>query len=113
MAGHNGLKDIQAQLGTADFWRLRLGVGHPGVRAEVVNWVLRKPAPDDRDAIEQCIAGSLDALPLFLDGPMERALAKVHAKPPRPKPVPAPVPASADKPAAPAAAAAKPTESPP
>jgi peptidyl-tRNA hydrolase, PTH1 family len=103
VAGHNGLKDIQAQLGTADFWRLRLGVGHPGVRAEVVNWVLRKPAPDDRDAIERCIASSLDALPLFLDGPMERALAKVHAKPPRPKPVAAPVPALPPKAAAPAA----------
>ena len=40
-----GLKDIQAQLGSADFWRLRLGIGHPGVRSEVANWVLRKPAP--------------------------------------------------------------------
>ena len=43
-AGHNGLKDIHAQLGSADYWRLRLGIGHPGVKAEVVNYVLRKPA---------------------------------------------------------------------
>src|SRR5512144_451074 len=50
-AGHNGLKDIQAQLGSADFWRLRLGIGHPGVRAEVVDYVLRKPSADHRDAI--------------------------------------------------------------
>ena len=42
-AGHNGLKDIHAQLGSADFWRLRLGIGHPGVKAEVVDYVLRKP----------------------------------------------------------------------
>ena len=46
-AGHNGLKDIQAQLGSADFWRLRLGVGHPGVKAEVVNYVLRNPHDKD------------------------------------------------------------------
>jgi len=85
-AGHNGLRDIHAQLGTADYWRLRLGIGHPGIKSEVVNYVLRKPAPEHRDAIEQCIARSLDALPLLLDGDMERALMKLHAKPPRPKP---------------------------
>ena len=38
-AGHNGLRDIHAQLGTGDYWRLRLGIGHPGVKAEVINWV--------------------------------------------------------------------------
>jgi len=85
-AGHNGLRDIHAQLGSADYWRLRLGIGHPGVKSEVVNYVLRKPAPEHRDAIEQCIARSLDALPLLLDGDMERAMMKLHAKPPRPKP---------------------------
>ena len=85
-AGHNGLKDIQAQLGSADFWRLRLGIGHPGERAEVVNYVLRRPPADDREAIDKCIEQSVAALPLLLDGEMERALMKVHAKPPRPKP---------------------------
>lgn len=89
VAGHNGLKDILAQLGSADFWRLRIGIGHPGVRSEVANWVLRKPAPDQRESIEQCITQSLEALPLLLQGPMDRALMKIHAKPPRPKP-PAP-----------------------
>ena len=43
---HNGVKDIHAQLGSADFWRLRLGIGHPGVKAEVVDYVLRKPSPE-------------------------------------------------------------------
>ena len=85
-AGHNGLKDIQAQLGSAEFWRLRLGIGHPGERAEVVNYVLRKPSADDREAIDKCIEQSVRALPLLLDGEMERALMKVHARPPRPKP---------------------------
>ena len=41
-AGHNGLRDIHAQLGTGDYWRLRLGIGHPGVKSEVINWVLKK-----------------------------------------------------------------------
>lgn len=85
-AGHNGLKDIEAQLGSAAYWRLRLGIGHPGVKAEVVNYVLRKPAPSDREAIEKSIEQSLAALDLILAGEMERAMMTVHAKPPRPKP---------------------------
>jgi PTH1 family peptidyl-tRNA hydrolase len=83
-AGHNGLKDILAQLGSPDFWRLRLGVGHPGVKSEVVDWVLRKPRPEEREAIEQCIARSLEALPLLTDGAMTRAMMKLHVKPARP-----------------------------
>jgi len=85
-AGHNGLKDIHAQLGSADYWRLRLGIGHPGVKAEVVNYVLRKPSPEHREAIEKAIEQSLGALDHILAGDMERAMMKVHAKPPRPKP---------------------------
>ena len=92
-AGHNGLKDIQAQLGSGDFWRLRLGIGHPGVRAEVVDYVLRRPIAEQRDAIMKSIEQALGALDLMLEGDMERALMKVHAKPPRPKP---PKPAVAD-----------------
>jgi peptidyl-tRNA hydrolase, PTH1 family len=95
-AGHNGLKDIHAQLGTADYWRLRLGIGHPGVKAEVINYVLRKPSAEHREAIEKSIDDSLKALDLILAGEMERAMMKVHAKPPRPKPPrpPAPPPSS-------------------
>ncbi len=85
-AGHNGLKDIQAQLGSADFWRLRLGIGHPGVKAEVVDYVLRKPPALEREAIAKSIDQSISALDLMIEGDMERALMKVHAKPPRPKP---------------------------
>ena len=85
-AGHNGLRDIHAQLGTADYWRLRLGIGHPGVKSEVVNYVLRKPSPEHREAIEKSIDQSLAALDLILAGDMEKAMMKVHAKPPRPKP---------------------------
>ena len=95
-AGHNGLKDIQAQLGSADFWRLRLGIGHPGVKADVVNYVLRKPLAEQREAIEKGIEQSIPALDLMFEGDMERALMKVHAKPPRPKPPKPPQPAPAD-----------------
>jgi PTH1 family peptidyl-tRNA hydrolase len=99
--GHNGLKDIQAMLGTPDFWRLRLGIGHPGVKAEVVNYVLKKPSAADRDAIAKASEQSLKAVDLMLAGEMDKALAVVHAQPPRPKPPrPAPrtEPDKADKP---------------
>ena len=86
-AGHNGLRDIHAQLGTDDYWRLRLGVGHPGVKSEVINWVLKKPSLDHRIAIEQSIARALTALPQLLAGDMDKATMLVHtSKPPRPKP---------------------------
>jgi peptidyl-tRNA hydrolase, PTH1 family len=84
-AGHNGLKDIVAQLGSADFWRLRLGIGHPGVKAEVIDYVLKKPSKEHREAIEACISRSLDTLDLLLASEMERAMMKVHVKPPKPK----------------------------
>ena len=84
-AGHNGLRDIHAQLGTADYWRLRLGIGHPGVKAEVVDYVLRKPSPGERELIEQTIERSVQALESLLAGEMERAMMKVHAKPARPQ----------------------------
>lgn len=86
-AGHNGLRDIHAQLGTDDYWRLRLGIGHPGIKSEVIHWVLKKPSLDHRLAIDQCIARSLKALPHLLNGEMEKATLLVHtSKPPRPKP---------------------------
>ncbi len=86
-AGHNGLRDIHAQLGTGDYWRLRLGIGHPGVKAEVINWVLKKPAPEQRAAIEECVQRTLKAVPAMLAGEMDKATLLVHtSKPPRPKP---------------------------
>jgi PTH1 family peptidyl-tRNA hydrolase len=91
-AGHNGLKDIHGMLGTQDFWRLRLGIGHPGVKAEVVNYVLRKPSAEHREAIAKAIEQSLGASDLLLAGEMDKALARIHAKPPRPKPPRPPAP---------------------
>lgn len=100
-AGHNGLRDIHAQLGTADYWRLRLGIGHPGVKAEVIDYVLRKPKPEARDAIGETIAKTMSVLDLIAAGEMEKATMKLNAKPPRPKPT---------RPAAPDAPAAEKTE---
>lgn len=100
-AGHNGLRDIHAQLGTGDYWRLRLGVGHPGVKSEVVSWVLKKPSPDHRIAIEQSIDRCLKAVPQFLAGEMDKATMLVHtSKPPRPKP-PKPVAPATEPPSLP------------
>ena len=86
-AGHNGLRDIHAQLGTGDYWRLRIGIGHPGVKAEVIHWVLKKPKAEQRDLIQDSIVRSVKAAPLLIEGDMEKAMVQIHtSKPPRPKP---------------------------
>ena len=83
---HNGLRDITASLG-ADYWRLRIGIGHPGVKSEVLSWVLKKPMLEQRILIDETIARGLKAVPYFLSGDMEKATQIVHtAKAPRPKP---------------------------
>ncbi len=102
-AGHNGLRDIHAQLGSSDYWRLRIGIGHPGVKSEVANWVLKKPAPDQRKLIEDSLIHALQAVPAMLAGDMTKATLLVHTtEPPRPKkPKPAPAtPAAESGPAA-------------
>ncbi|MDR2875745.1 MAG: aminoacyl-tRNA hydrolase [Methylobacillus sp.] len=78
--GHNGLKDISAQLGTQDYWRLRLGIGHPGDRHAVVNFVLHEPGRDEANLIQDNIADSIALLPLLLAGDMEAAMLKLHTK---------------------------------
>jgi PTH1 family peptidyl-tRNA hydrolase len=87
-AGHNGLKDIHAQLGSADYWRLRIGIGHPGVKAEVIDYVLKRPLAVQRVEIEKSIEQALSGLELLFAGDMERATMKINARPPRPKPPP-------------------------
>lgn len=78
--GHNGLKDIQARLGTPNFYRLRLGIDHPGDRNLVVGYVLNKPGAEDRQAIEDAVAKSLQGLPLILSGDWEEAVRFLHSK---------------------------------
>ena len=95
---HNGLRDIFDQLGTGDFWRLRLGIGHPGAKSEVIHWVLKKPSLDHRIAIDQSIDRALKALPHFVAGDMDSATRLVHtSKPPRPN-APNPATTAAAKP---------------
>jgi PTH1 family peptidyl-tRNA hydrolase len=95
-AGHNGLRDIHAQLGSDQYWRLRLGIGHPGNRSDVIHWVLKKPSADDRIAIHQSIDRALTAAPHLIKGEMEAATRLIHTskaprpKPPRPQTVPTP-----------------------
>ena len=83
-AGHNGLRDIHDQLGSPDYWRLRLGIGHPGVKSEVIHWVLKRPLMAQLHAIEDCIARTLPALPLLIAGDMPKAMMALHTKPPPP-----------------------------
>jgi PTH1 family peptidyl-tRNA hydrolase len=86
-AGHNGLRDIHAQFGSGDYWRLRIGVGHPGVKSEVINWVLKKPSQEHRAGIEESIDRALKAVPDLLKGEMEKATMLIHTSAaPRPKP---------------------------
>ena len=78
--GHNGLKDVQAHLTTPDFWRLRLGIGHPGERNEVVNYVLKAPRREEQELIDQAIDRCLLAWPKLGAGDYEAAQRQLHPK---------------------------------
>ncbi|HVC12565.1 MAG TPA: aminoacyl-tRNA hydrolase [Burkholderiales bacterium] len=80
VAGHNGLRDIAARLGSLDFWRLRFGIGHPGERSVVADYVLQKPAADERAAIDGAIDKALAILPLCVAGDLQGAMLKLHTK---------------------------------
>jgi PTH1 family peptidyl-tRNA hydrolase len=86
VAGHNGLRDIQAQLGSPDFWRLRIGIGHPRdsdtPQQQVVDYVLRPPRADERVAIEAAVERGLRAWSDIARGEMERAMQDLHTRPP-------------------------------
>jgi PTH1 family peptidyl-tRNA hydrolase len=81
-AGHNGLKDITAALGTPDYWRLRIGIGHPrtlGLQQAVVDFVLHRPRKEELPLIEQAIEKSLQAIPLLCEGKFEAAMMQLHS----------------------------------
>jgi PTH1 family peptidyl-tRNA hydrolase len=80
VAGHNGLQDIADQLGTQGFWRLRIGIGHPGDKDLVAGYVLSTPSPDDRALIDEAIARSLEVVPLILSGDLQAATTKLHTR---------------------------------
>lgn len=77
--GHNGLKDIIAQLGTKDFWRLRFGIGHPGERTEVSNYVLNDPRPEERELIHEAMHKAHNTAHLVITEKTEAAMLKLHS----------------------------------
>ena len=77
--GHNGLKDIVAHLGTHDFWRLRIGIGHPGERSEVVNYVLHEPRRDEAELINEAMQRAQEVAHLVIEGKIEAAMLKLHS----------------------------------
>jgi peptidyl-tRNA hydrolase, PTH1 family len=78
--GHNGLRDIIAQLGSRDFYRLRIGVGHPGNRDQVVDYVLHRPGKDDQQAIDDSIDDALRVMPKIAAGEWEKAMHELHTR---------------------------------
>jgi len=84
VAGHNGLKDVRAQLATPDFWRLRLGIAHPRdselTEQQVVDYVLKPPRAEEQPLIESALDRALLAWPDIAIGDMERAMMQLHTK---------------------------------
>ncbi|MBO7080810.1 MAG: aminoacyl-tRNA hydrolase [Neisseriaceae bacterium] len=78
--GHNGLKDIQAHLSTPAFWRLRIGIGHPGDKKLVVDYVLKKPISTQRTMIQESIDKALNELPTIIGGDMATAMRILHTQ---------------------------------
>lgn len=78
--GHNGLKDIQAHLSVPDFWRLRLGIGHPGERNEVINYVLKAPRREEQERIDHALERCLLAWPKLGAGDYAAAQRLLHLK---------------------------------
>lgn len=78
--GHNGLKDIISHLATRDFWRLRIGIGHPGNRNEVVDYVLHSPRKEEALLIDEAIQRSLVVWPLIASGDYAAAMNQLHTK---------------------------------
>jgi len=78
--GHNGLRDIISQCASKDFHRLRIGVGHPGSKDQVVDYVLHNASKDDRIDIDNDIASAVDVMPELAAGEMEKAMHRLHSK---------------------------------
>ena len=81
-AGHNGLKDITAALGTQDYWRLRIGIGHPramNLQQQVADYVLHRPRKEEQALINESISKSIDVIPLLCEGKFEAAMMQLHS----------------------------------
>ena len=85
--GHNGLRDLVSHLGSRDFFRLRIGIGHPGDAKDVIDYVLKKPSAADRAAIDDANRSTLKIMPLVFDGRIDKAMQALHtaaSAPPEP-----------------------------
>ncbi|MBC7202241.1 MAG: peptidyl-tRNA hydrolase, partial [Pusillimonas sp.] len=81
-AGHNGLRDIQSQLGNPAFWRLRIGIGHPrtlGLNQQVAGFVLSPPRREDMPKIESALDRCRAVVPALIDGQFEQAMSQLHS----------------------------------
>lgn len=81
LSGHNGLKDITAHLGTQDYWRLRIGIGHPGDKNEVTGYVLKPPRQEEQREIDAALDTALLAWPLLARGEYEAATQRINSRP--------------------------------
>jgi PTH1 family peptidyl-tRNA hydrolase len=81
LGGHNGLKDITAHLGSQDYWRLRVGIGHPGDRNEVVNYVLKPPRREEQIEIDTALKRALDLWPLLERADWNAAMQRANVRP--------------------------------
>ena len=78
--GHNGLRDLISHLGSTDFYRLRVGIGHPGHRDQVVDYVLRRPSKQDRRQIDDAIYNALNVMPDVVEGKFDFAMNSLHGR---------------------------------
>lgn len=78
--GHNGLRDIIAQMGDKSFTRLRIGIGHPGSQDRVTPHVLGRPSMGDRQLIEEAIKASVEIMPVLFEGDVQKAMNALHQK---------------------------------
>ena len=77
--GHNGLRDMSAKLASTAFWRLRLGIGHPGDKTQVANYVLKPATLDEQISIDLAIDRSMRVLPEIMAGDFAAAMQKLHS----------------------------------
>ena len=78
--GHNGLRDLVSHLGSKDFYRLRVGIGHPGNKNQVADYVLKKPSKEDRQLVDDAIYDALNVIQDVVDGQLDKAMQQLHSR---------------------------------
>ncbi|HUO80190.1 MAG TPA: aminoacyl-tRNA hydrolase [Steroidobacteraceae bacterium] len=81
--GHNGVRDVITQIGDG-FWRLRLGIGHPGTRQEVIDYVLRRAPAAEQVLLDDAIVAGVEAIPRLLTDGAEKVMNSLHRRAPAP-----------------------------